>query len=430
MQTKITCFILILMLYAGASRAQDSYQFLQTIDETVVGGHGLAVDTEGKIWYAGHDDSLGIRCLNPDLTPASFSPIMEVTIDGQTYITAKNCKGMNVDHEGNIVVVMQSVELFRINYKDGTVMNHVNLNDLTGVSVVSATRPAIDASGRIYFGKVVPGLSAEEPFNNPIWILNPDFTLANEVVADSQKATWWSRAMEVTPDGKNVFMSLIFSSSEPETNTFNMIHWTSDDGVGSYVLDSELYPPQPPAFYGGALDAMAWDREGKLAIGDNGWDCVWFYDLESGEYDQMVFGFGEPGEIAYPRGIAFSVTNDTIYVLDADLATQGLKMYSRGATGLKEISDKSLPVEFSLSQNYPNPFNPATKINFGIPEAGQVKVKIYDIIGREVATVLNDKLSAGNYEVDFNGTGLSSGIYLYELSSANARIVKKMTLLK
>lgn len=85
---------------------------------------------------------------------------------------------------------------------------------------------------------------------------------------------------------------------------------------------------------------------------------------------------------------------------------------------------------FSLSQNYPNPFNPSTKIKFDIPKGSLVKLKIYDILGREVATLVNEKLNPGTYEYEWNGIDLSSGIYFYKLEAENFIQTKRMVLVK
>jgi photosystem II stability/assembly factor-like uncharacterized protein len=92
-----------------------------------------------------------------------------------------------------------------------------------------------------------------------------------------------------------------------------------------------------------------------------------------------------------------------------------------------------LPSNFSLEQNYPNPFNPTTSIEFRIASAsggGLVTLKVYDILGREVATLVNEEKPARNYEVKFDGSGLSSGIYFYKLNTENFISVKKMILMK
>jgi hypothetical protein len=78
----------------------------------------------------------------------------------------------------------------------------------------------------------------------------------------------------------------------------------------------------------------------------------------------------------------------------------------------------SLPENFSLSQNYPNPSNPNSKINFELPVKGKVTLKVYDILGKEVKTILNDILEANYYSVDFDGSNLASGVYFYRLDAA------------
>ena len=88
------------------------------------------------------------------------------------------------------------------------------------------------------------------------------------------------------------------------------------------------------------------------------------------------------------------------------------------------------PKEFSLLQNYPNPFNPKTNIKFQITEPGFTTLKVFNVLGNEVSILINDNLSAGNYEIDFNGSSLSSGTYFYTLTSGNNRQTKKMLMIK
>jgi len=88
------------------------------------------------------------------------------------------------------------------------------------------------------------------------------------------------------------------------------------------------------------------------------------------------------------------------------------------------------PVEFALDQNYPNPFNPATKISYSIPEAGNVELKVYDILGNEVITLVNEEKSPGKYIAEFNASTLASGVYMYTLRTNNFIQSKKMILMK
>lgn len=90
----------------------------------------------------------------------------------------------------------------------------------------------------------------------------------------------------------------------------------------------------------------------------------------------------------------------------------------------------SMPVEFDLSQNYPNPFNPSTKIHFNIPESGNVKLTVYDLLGQKVKTLINEFKDAGSHIIDFNAEDLNSGTYIYRLESAGFTEVKKMIFIK
>jgi len=93
-------------------------------------------------------------------------------------------------------------------------------------------------------------------------------------------------------------------------------------------------------------------------------------------------------------------------------------------------NELALPVSFNLSQNYPNPFNPSTIINYQIAKPGEVSLKIYDMLGKEITTLVNEVKSAGSYDVKFNASNLSSGIYLYTLKTDNYSQSKKMILVK
>jgi hypothetical protein len=91
---------------------------------------------------------------------------------------------------------------------------------------------------------------------------------------------------------------------------------------------------------------------------------------------------------------------------------------------------ENIPYSFNLDQNYPNPFNPTTSISYTIPKSAQTSLKVYDVLGNEVATLVNGENTAGVHSVEFNAAKLSSGIYFYELQSGNLFQTKKMMLLK
>ncbi|MCK4559866.1 MAG: T9SS type A sorting domain-containing protein, partial [Calditrichia bacterium] len=89
-----------------------------------------------------------------------------------------------------------------------------------------------------------------------------------------------------------------------------------------------------------------------------------------------------------------------------------------------------IPIEFALDQNYPNPFNQSTIINYQLPNHSKVTLIVYDILGREIATLVNEEKPAGRYEVQFDGSNLTSGVYIYRLVTSNGTLSKKFILLK
>lgn len=98
-------------------------------------------------------------------------------------------------------------------------------------------------------------------------------------------------------------------------------------------------------------------------------------------------------------------------------------------TSIEPVSN-NIPATVNLHQNYPNPFNPATKIRFDIQHMGFTTLKIHDILGREVATLVDQNLNPGSYEINWNAGNTANGIYFYSLTIGNTRITKTMTLLK
>ena len=90
----------------------------------------------------------------------------------------------------------------------------------------------------------------------------------------------------------------------------------------------------------------------------------------------------------------------------------------------------SVVSNFELYQNYPNPFNPTTTISYALPKAGNVALRVYDILGKKVATLVNDYKQTGRYTVKFDASKLSSGMYIYKLVSEKYSAVKKMILVK
>jgi len=136
-------------------------------------------------------------------------------------------------------------------------------------------------------------------------------------------------------------------------------------------------------------------------------------------YDPISLTTANDSSFAYMYWVG-NDTSNSIY--------QALKWFGI-VTGVSETGNP-LPTEFSISQNYPNPFNPTTTITYTIPEASRVTLKVYDILGEEVATLVNEDKIVGNYEVNFDASKLASGMYIYTITAGNYIATKKMMLLK
>jgi hypothetical protein len=100
------------------------------------------------------------------------------------------------------------------------------------------------------------------------------------------------------------------------------------------------------------------------------------------------------------------------------------------SVGVTKQLGSNIPSEYALDQNYPNPFNPTTQINYSVPGKGFVSLKVYNLLGQEVATLFNGVQNAGNYVATFDGAEFASGVYLYRLQSGSVSLTKKFVLMK
>ncbi|MBS1493404.1 MAG: T9SS type A sorting domain-containing protein [Bacteroidetes bacterium] len=162
-----------------------------------------------------------------------------------------------------------------------------------------------------------------------------------------------------------------------------------------------------------SLTGFCYDVQGKIIKSIDG-GTTWNYEniLSKRNFYSLYFINEMTGWLGGTNGVLFKTTTG-------------------GTSGVKQVST-NIPDNFSLFQNYPNPFNPSTKINYEIKSSGFVSLKVYDLLGKEVATLVNEKQNAGSYAMDFNSTefNLPSGIYFYTLKTDGFTETKKMVLVK
>lgn len=163
----------------------------------------------------------------------------------------------------------------------------------------------------------------------------------------------------------------------------------------------------------------------------------WAYALRTGyNNDRLIVRVSTDGGTTFP----YRIFDKQGSALGTAPAVTGSFVPTAGQWGTYAITISNLtninpiepgtPVTYELSQNYPNPFNPATKINFSIPLKDNVKLAVYDILGKEVATLVNEEMNAGFYSIDFNAENLTSGIYFYKLETKYFSQTKRMIFIK
>lgn len=455
--------LLGLLLIPAMAFAQDNWVHDESfIPDTANGDqwfevHGLAVDGEGKIWIQSYywnqtdlivnrdlnDDGVPdtvssnvIYVYNPDGTPADISPIAAVEYDdgtpadtlyrswnGESY-EAMSGRGLATDPNGDVIISSYN-RLFKVDHTTGKGLARV-VHDGAG-----NTAPTVDAAGNIYIADVSPGGTITMYDNN---LENPT-VLIDESVG-------YSRDFQVSPDGNTIWWAgysngAVYRYTRPdEFSGFNTIPDTLLRGMA--VESFDIHP----------VTGYLWASAGSLNdTPDAPWQPQTWYAFDYAELDpettpvpvdsiRWVKGAGVEGEYgqARPRGIDFSLDGTVAYVagfsatdteFDVQKFTTDQVFTSNENEGVAE-----LPKGFELEQNYPNPFNPTTNINYSIDQAGAVTLKVYDMTGREVATLVNERMSAGSHQVTFDASNLSSGVYLYSLQANGVRLTNKMTLIK
>jgi hypothetical protein len=456
MKRRLLFIAVALFAFCAASLAQ--WQFVRAYTPyhaplkpgDLWGLHGIALDPDGKIWAAPYDASdtltLGssanlkrreIFVFDKNGTPASFSPIKTITVGGVTDSLNNNNSGRGIatDNNGNILYSSFN-RLYRINYKTG-----VGMSKNETVFGGSITQASADNAGNIFVARVAADAQ-------PVEILASDFSFLADACSIKTTASI-ARCLLVSGDGTRVYYPGTFGSNL--TNQLYIYENQLGPGFGLYALvDSALQGMQ--------IESIAWQpRSGKKPLlwassgsRNNPPDTtkwrkngrVWYgMDTDTKTIvDSIAWVPTFPGNPTYddtvatnqaarPRGIAFSSTGDTAYVGCFLADSNAVKMFKKLPTSVQRYQEGT-PVEYALSQNYPNPFNPSTEIQFSVPKAGLTTLTVYDILGREVATLVNENLKSGSYKTTLDATRLSSGTYIYTLSSNGARISKKMMLLK
>lgn len=411
-------------------------------------GQGLAVDGEGKIWYTSYysSDSLlvpehhdttaagvdtvilaeyrGCRAIyvyNPDGSPASFSPIKIVTVGSYVDSLWWSNRGLRTDPDGNVVNGSWA-GYHKIDYLTGeglarlvpypTDTHSDNYEDWDAQSVTAAS---FDDEGNMFVCTVLPGY--------PIKAFGSDWELIDDVIAADNHAAY-ARTIEVSGDANDIYYCGF-------TSGHGYIRFHSDAG-----LDGDYTTQIDTLLTGLSVEAVGWQPVTGYLWGGNsggaGFTNCTFYGWDP-VTEAVVDSFSIPGVAdlgAKPRGIDFSADGNTAYVTFFNTwDSHAIYKLTKLEVGIWEV-DRIVPYGFKLDQNYPNPFNPTTTITFDLIENGLAKLTVYDMIGRQVAVLVDEPRSAGQHKVLFDATGLASGMYIYQLEFNHQVVSKRMMFLK
>ncbi|MCH8303919.1 MAG: T9SS type A sorting domain-containing protein [Candidatus Marinimicrobia bacterium] len=232
--------------------------------------------------------------------------------------------------------------------------------------------------------------------------------------------------MDIDGDGKEEIVVIIDTKPEDDSETGEFLvggyifEW---DGTGTSVADNNGLPSTPTATFDPPRDVL-----GHTQLENN--SLVW--DVDNDGVDELVLTHrGGNGMFLSVISLSPKTAGDVSSGVDVFVEFEETFVF----VGVDDARSAQTPREFSLGQNYPNPFNPSTSIMYDVPLTSNVSLIIYDILGRNVRTLLNEQRNAGSYSVEWdgknsNGLLVTSGIYFYRLEAGEFAVTKKMVLLK
>ena len=365
-----------------------------------------ATNAENYAIARGSDGRIGIAyVINEIIFPADAGNVyfMESTNDGTTFCTPLKIFNANFSSTGDSLGALRAVSLVYQNNDPKAAFSIVRQNPSPG------TYFPLWPSKCMFWSTTLPGTDPNRSIvvadQNNIWM--PQDSLhqgVNDVLCPFDRPV-----IGVSSDRNALFYALMVITNRAgapvDSTNFRAIYMTaSTDSGATWVTPSRITPEIP---------VMDWTYPSMTPVSDV--DTNYYYvnmviqkDTIPGSFVQ---GAANGPSLAQQMFVRIRIDRDSIIV--------GKKNKSIG-----------IPEDYKLYQNYPNPFNPSTTILFDLSKSTNAKVTIYDVRGKEVATLLNEKLTAGSYKVVWNSNNLSSGVYFYKIVTEEFVDVKKMVLLK
>jgi hypothetical protein len=460
----LACAIFLVAAPAWAQQWEYAGVFpSDTLETHGLGIHGIAVDGEGKVWiqpHAAHQPagevvfvpqlnedrpSPVIYVFHPDGTQADFSPIRFIDYAAGTglardtlggFLTRntegalvwnnalRTGRGLTTDHNGDIIASQGSM-LFRFDHETGEGLARLDTRDRLDTRGITA--PSTDADGNVYVTGVFPG--------DPIAMYDENFNFVENVV-DADRG--FSRTILALPDGTVLKFGydLHYTTIYRRPDQFSSYDSVSVTFRGMDIESATINPLTGQVWVsaGSANDAPNRDPSVVTNFLSHTWygfDVADLLTSETPEPRQSITWHGcvtfseqgvcldAPWATGRPRGIAFSPDGMTAYPAMFTIAAPNVQEFTFTGVSNEPGVDRGI---VTLSPNYPNPFATSTTIEFSLEQAGHVSLRVYDVLGREVATLVNEMLPADSHTATLNAGGLASGTYIYVLEQDGQRL--------
>jgi hypothetical protein len=343
-----------------------------------------------------------------------------------TYYNPYDCD-KNIPTNGIVISSSQNIALDSMQVSGGEDVS-INFSLSGGVGLLVENSQSIKISNSKIFGadsKVFGSYRCSKDGGDGFMVLNSDqVRLINCFIIGGQGGTGWSHGATPAKGGYGGNAVSLLNSNKIEINNSHLI-----GGIGGSSTGHSDLPINIP------YQAKAGD-----GVNCNGSSAL--FSNSTFEGGAAIFRANDQNVPNTLGGNGISGINHSQIFIDSCILVSGIS--SPDAMGKPFYSDSSstitidstntnphvTPKVFLLKQNYPNPFNIGTKIKYTIPQQSFVKLKVYDLLGREVASLVNEEKLVGIYEIEFSGSYLPSGVYFYRLQSENFIDIKKMSLLK
>jgi len=435
-------------------------------DSSIAGIHGLAFGGDGNVWAGVYysatldgETAFPVYCINPqtqELCEGIPYVIGTSPTDADTLLRFGQITGMASAPDGSVLVSSHGYRfgpggesitnsrafVHRFDPETGEGLGVGEITSMRTETVSHAFHIATDKYGDIFYSAVFPG--------EPIRMMDSNFDFILNV---SENRAGFARNITAFTDDNDVtrvyqptnFVTELVEGEDTVAVGGRVEVHEGDFITGFVALDTlsiiGMDPGAAATYPGNGVLFVPASGSGNNPEGDpERWDALTIYGIDvrgAGDInvvDQLAWDMGD-GDPFNPIYRAMAISPDGLNLIVGGFSNAAhIQWFKRDSVLEIETSAgerlAELPEGYNLGQNYPNPFNPTTQISFEIGQAGLTSLKVYDLLGREVATLVNSDLPAGSHTIDFDAANLASGTYMYRLEANGYVLTRKMMLVK